>query len=978
VSELFWGEVPPATPVSPEEAVAVAREWFGLEATAIPLGSNQETNVRLEAAGGVRYVLKVANPAFGAEVLDLQNEAMRHVSRAGAGLRAPVPVAALDGSHLVRVPIRGIDHHVRVLSFVEGELFSDAAYLGDEVLGSFGALAARLSGALATFDHAAADRALQYDSRHGAHVVEQLAGKVADPSRRADATRLSDRAWTALEPVVRDLRVQVVHADLADYNVVAERDLAGRLDPVGVIDFGDVVRSWLVADLATAITSLLVRERRSPLLDACAVVAGFHAVTPLTEPELAALWPLVAARASVLATSVDAILAGDPDNAYAREERPLDWLILDRAASVPFPLAEAGLRQAVGLDAGPTAALVAGWRPERPVLDLGADATRLDLSITTELLPGSTWTDPDASRAAFEAALPQGYAVAGGGAGLPFVVPDTAVEPASVRLGADAFAPVGTAVRAPAQGHVVEVGDRSVVLRCGAVDVRLSGLEAVVTPGAAATPGDVIGRVLGARAGVDPLPAHLHVQLVPAELAAPERVEPSLAAAWSALSPDASVLLGIAAADSSPESDDELIARRNAVVARVQEHFFARPPQLQRGWRHHLVDASGRAYLDMVNNVAVLGHSHPYVTAAASRQFGLLNTNSRFSYEGIVNYAERIVELLPDPLDTVFFVNSGSEAVDLALRIVRSATGRKDTICLAGGYHGWSTATDEISTSLNDNPDARDTRPPWVHLAPMPNLYRGEHRGPDAADRYADTVRDIVARLPHGPATFVAEPLSGNAGGVELPPGYLPQAYDAVRGAGGLVISDEVQIGYGRTGGHFWGFEMHGVVPDVVTMAKAAGNGHPIGFVVTGREIAEQFSSQGSFFSSVGGSPVSSAVGIAVLDALRDENLQGNAAKVGAHLSTRLAELAERHPLVGHVHGHGLYQGVELVRDRETREPATEEATAICERLRELGIIDHATGDFSNVLKVKPPLCITHDSADYFVDRLDEVLTNGW
>jgi 4-aminobutyrate aminotransferase-like enzyme len=199
-----------------------------------------------------------------------------------------------------------------------------------------------------------------------------------------------------------------------------------------------------------------------------------------------------------------------------------------------------------------------------------------------------------------------------------------------------------------------------------------------------------------------------------------------------------------------------------------------------------------------------------------------------------------------------------------------------------------------------------------------------------------------------------------------------------VRGAGGLVISDEVQIGYGRTGGHFWGFEMHGVVPDVVTMAKAAGNGHPIGFVVTGREIAEQFSSQGSFFSSVGGSPVSSAVGIAVLDALRDENLQGNAAKVGAHLSTRLAELAERHPLVGHVHGHGLYQGVELVRDRETREPATEEATAICERLRELGIIDHATGDFSNVLKVKPPLCITHDSADYFVDRLDEVLTNGW
>jgi 4-aminobutyrate aminotransferase-like enzyme len=225
---------------------------------------------------------------------------------------------------------------------------------------------------------------------------------------------------------------------------------------------------------------------------------------------------------------------------------------------------------------------------------------------------------------------------------------------------------------------------------------------------------------------------------------------------------------------------------------------------------------------------------------------------------------------------------------------------------------------------------------------------------------------------------FVAEPLSGNQGGVDIPEGYLPQVYGAVRAAGGLVISDEVQIGYGRTGDHFWGFEMHGVVPDLVTMAKAAGNGHPIGFVVTRREIADQFASQGSFFSSVGGSPVSSAVGIAVLDAIRDEHLQTNAARVGAYLSERLAALAGRHPMIGCVHGHGLYQGIELVRDPDTQEPATEEAAAICERLREMGVIDQATGDYSNVLKVKPPLCISESSAGYFVDCIDEVLSTGW
>ena len=271
---------------------------------------------------------------------------------------------------------------------------------------------------------------------------------------------------------------------------------------------------------------------------------------------------------------------------------------------------------------------------------------------------------------------------------------------------------------------------------------------------------------------MNPLPAHVHVQLIPAGMAAEGVVEPSLAAAWQALSPEP----GHSSASPPPlhrRVPEELIARRDRVLARVQQHYYARPPRIERGWRHHLLDTSGRVYLDMVNNVAVIGHSHPAVTAAASRQLGLLNTNSRFSYDGIVTYAERIVELLPDPLDTVFFVNSGSEAVDLALRVVRSSTGRKDTICLAGGYHGWSTATDEISTSLNDNPNSRDTRPPWVHLAPLPNLYRGEHRGADAADRYADAVRDIVAALPTGPAAFVAEPLSGNAGGVELPPGYL-------------------------------------------------------------------------------------------------------------------------------------------------------------------------------------------------------------
>ena len=807
--------------------------------------------------------------------------------------------------------------------------------------------------------------------------METLVGSVADSARRSDVLALSGRAWTALGPVVDELRSQVVHADLADYNVVAERDPAGRLSPTGVIDFGDVVRSWLVADLATALTSLLVRTRRSPLLDACAVVRGFHTVTPLSEAELAALWPLVAARACVLAVSVDDILAADPDNAYAREEQPLDWLILDRAASVPFALAEVALRQAVGLDGGELVAALSRWQPEVPVVDLPGEAPHVDFSVTSQLFPEGTWTDPTAVRSILDRTLVDGHGVTGACATLPFVALDSPDETPSVHLGADAFVPSGTAVRAPAAGTVATADDHGLVLRCGPVDVTLAEVEPSVAAGSGVAAGDVVGRVRPADHD-HPLPAHLHVQLTPAGVPAEGVVVPSLTAAWRLLSPDASFLLGGESLDRLPVADPVVVDRRDAVLAGVQQHYYARPPELGRGWRQHLIDAHGRAYLDMINNVTVLGHSHPAVTAAAARQLGLLNTNSRFSYDGIVSYAERIVALLPEPLDTVLLVNSGSEAVDLALRIVRTATGRRDVICLAGGYHGWTTATDEISTSLNDNPEALGSRPPWVHLAAMPNLYRGDHRGPDAAARYADSVRSIIAGLPEGPAAFVAEPISGNAGGVEFPDGYLAQVYRDVRAVGGLVISDEVQLGYGRTGEAFWGFELHGVVPDVITMAKAAGNGHPIGFVVTRREIADAFAAQGSFFSSVGGSPVSSAVGLAVLDTIRDEGLQENARLVGARLSERLAELAAQHPLIGFVHGRGLYQGIELVRDPGTREPATVEATAICERLRELGVIEHATGDHSNVLKVKPPLCITPQSADFFVDRLDQVLTEGW
>ncbi len=411
---------------------------------------------------------------------------------------------------------------------------------------------------------------------------------------------------------------------------------------------------------------------------------------------------------------------------------------------------------------------------------------------------------------------------------------------------------------------------------------------------------------------------------------------------------------------------------REAHLAEVQEHYYAEPPQIERGWKNYLISTEPRVYLDMVNNVTSIGHGDVGLAEAVAQQLRRLNTNSRFHYEQVAKFADELTATLPEPLDTVFFVNSGSEAVDLAIRVAMAATGRKDIIAVREAYHGWTYASDAVSTSIADNPNALETRPDWVHTVDAPNSYRGTHRDAEAVKYAEEAVADIL-RVPN-PAGFLAESWYGNAGGVELPAGYLEATYAATRKQGGLAIADEVQVGYGRLGEWFWGFESQGVVPDIVAVAKSMGNGYPLGAVVTSKAIADQYRTQGYFFSSTGGSPVSSVVGRYVLQTVTEPAFRESVRSVGSHLKARLESLADRHELVGAVHGSGLYLGAEFVRDRVTREPATEETELICNRLLDEGVIMQPTGDHQNVLKIKPPLTVSLADVDYFVNALDRVL----
>jgi 4-aminobutyrate aminotransferase-like enzyme len=366
------------------------------------------------------------------------------------------------------------------------------------------------------------------------------------------------------------------------------------------------------------------------------------------------------------------------------------------------------------------------------------------------------------------------------------------------------------------------------------------------------------------------------------------------------------------------------------------------------------------------------------VVRAAQAQTAVLNTNTRYLHPAILELADRLTAMLPEPLRVCFFVNSGSEANELAVRLARAATGRHGMLVVDVGYHGNTSTLVDISPYKHDGPGGRGA-PPWVQKVPMPDGYRGPFKSPDpeAGRKYAAALGPAVAALEargFPPAGFIVESILSCGGQVPHPPGYLAEAFRQVRAAGAVCIADEVQVGFGRVGSHFWGFETQDVVPDIVTMGKPMGNGHPIGAVVTTPEIARAFANGMEYFSTFGGNPVSCAIALEVLNVLQDEGLQANARDVGTYLMDGLASLMPRHPIIGNVRGLGLFSGVEFVRDHATLEPADTEAAYVANRMRDLGVLVSTDGPFHNVIKIKPPLIFRRSDADALVAALDRVL----
>jgi 4-aminobutyrate aminotransferase-like enzyme/Ser/Thr protein kinase RdoA (MazF antagonist) len=1004
--------------VTEEEAVRLSREIYGVDAAARALPGEYDDNFHLTAADGRAFVLKVMHPAREASFIDLQCKALVHLAERAPQLSLPRVLPNHKGEFSSEITTAdGSKRLVWLLSFLKGTVLAEVRPPAPELLRHLGRFLGEMDAAFQTFDHPAANRELKWDSSR-ALWIKEFVSEVQGAERRALVEKFLALFEAEVSPRLPRLRRSVIYGDANDYNVLVSDPWPQPRKVAGVIDFGDMHHGLTVSE-AAIVSAYATLGKADPLKAAAEVVAGYNGAFPLQEEEVAVLFPLMAVRLAVSVTNSAHRKKVKPDDAYVTVSEEPAWDALEQLAKIQPRFAHYTFRAACGWSPVPKAGKIQGslatmGKLASSVLDLDLRTSRtlvFDLGVGSLLLganPSAVET-PALTETIFGEMKRAGARVGVGrynearplySSSLFGSVDNPVSERRTIHLGMDLFVEPGAALRAPLEGVVHVLANNAapqdygplVILRHETGDgeefFTLYGHLTRQTldhlkVGQCISRGQEFARV-GTQAENGGWTPHVHFQIILdlLDLGAdfPGVAYASQRAVWTNLSPDPNVLLGIPADRFPPQeaNSHKTLQRRRALLGKNLSVSYEHPLKIVRGWMQYLYDDTGRAYLDVYNNVPLVGHSHPRVVRAAQEQLALLNTNTRYLHDNVNRYAERLTEKLPDPLRVCFFVNSGSEANELALRLARAHTGREDVIVLEHAYHGHTNTLIDISPYKFNGPGGQGKKS-WVHVAPLADDYRGRYRRGDkeAGAKYARHVAEILQRTQaegRGIAAYIAETLPSVGGQIVFPPGYLQEVYKHVRAAGAVCIADEVQVGFGRLGTHFWGFEAQGVVPDIVVLGKPIGNAFPLAAVVTTKEIAASFANGMEFFSTFGGNPVACAAGLAVLDVLEEGKLQENALSVGSHLKSGLEALQHRHALIGDVRGSGLFLGVDLVLDRETREAAPLQASYVVNRLRDCGILTGTDGPHHNVIKLRPPLVFTEKDADLFANTLDETL----
>ncbi len=990
----------------------ILRDEYGIKAALKPLDGEYDLNFMVSTSGGAGYVLKVMRPGCDAGLVEMQCAALDHIRQRAPNVAVPQVIPTNSGAFYCQVSDpKGTKRQVWLQERMAGVCYAEFEPKSLDLIRQLGCQIGGMDAALVDFQHPYLARNFKWKLPAGGWISDHL--DVIEDADRKSALQEIAADFAAVCPALRSMPSVAIHNDVNNYNILVTPSLTSPSLVTGLIDLGDMTSSPRICDLAIA-GAYVVLDHPKPAAALAALVKGYHTKHPLSAIEADLIWPLLRMRlaVSVVNSAVEAM--DNPGDPYVTISQAPAWRFLQRT-DINAGLVRARLRTACGLPATDGAVSVPAYLDnERGKFaqlfgfDL-SEAPMGPLSVAHSTTPRNPFDLPlDEARLVGQKYEDSGKAWLGfyGEPRLIYTAeafrngPWKASNRRTVHLGVDVFAPAGSELFAPLDGVVEVVENRTdhldyggvVILRHktpdGAPFYTLYGhldpeaLEQLKT-GDRVTRGDSFCRLGDAsqNGGWSP---HVHFQLALTTDGMghdwPGVGDPDEMELWGAICPNPAALLNLPDEKVAYQPQD-----KSAILADRQAHFgpnvklsYTDPVMFLRGWRHHLFDEWGRPYLDAYNNVPHVGHAHPRIQVAAADQLLRINSNTRYLHPSQTAFATKILSKMPEPLSVCFFVNSGTEANELALRLARAHAGGKDMITPDHGYHGNTTGAIDISAYKFNKPGGVG-QADWVHLVEVADEYRGSFRrdDPDRAAKYAGLVDRALADISNRGgklAGWICETFPSVGGQIIPPAGYLAEVYQKIRAAGGVCIADEVQTGLGRLGDYYFAFEQQQALPDIVVLGKPIGNGHPLGVLVTTPEIAKSFAQGPEYFSTFGGSTLSCRMGKEVLDIVDDEGLQDNAARMGRVLLDGLRGLQDKHAVIGDVRGIGLFVGVELVTSRATLEPATGIADYVLNRMREERILIGTEGPDANILKIRPPLTIDAEDIGMLVETLDRVL----
>jgi 4-aminobutyrate aminotransferase-like enzyme/Ser/Thr protein kinase RdoA (MazF antagonist) len=996
--------------ITAAQALRVVKKNYGFEADLFALPGEVDFNFKL-VSHGKSYLLKISRPSKDKSYFEFQNSIIQHLEKQKP--QSPKIFPDLNGNLISETKDKnGQKRFVRLLSWIEGRPWSKVNPILDDLLFDLGKKAGSLSRALENFHHPQAHRQLDWDIAQ-AHWIKSHLNSLSPNHQKLFSPFL--KRFDQIQKTYEKLRKAVVHNDVNDNNILVSENL---IHPKvnAIIDFGDALYTQIINDLAITI-AYGIMNKPDPLRAALPIVEGYHQSFPLQEKEIKLLYVLVGIRLLISLSKADINKELEPDNQYLLISQKPAQEALEKWAQINENLAHYSFRKACKWPAHPNEKAFTIWARKQKINlnNLFPDLQKnkvlaLDMEIGSSWLGQETEFNDNEFMAYKIQSLhqknPKKLAAGGYLEIRPLYITDaykkegnSGSEYRSTHLGIDFWAEAMTPIHAPFDGKIISVFNNNQYKDYGPTlilehytDDKIpfytlyghcskSSLK-LHKPGENIKKGELLAYIGRPNENGSWAP-HTHFQLMLDRLGYehdfPGVAFPKEVAVWKSICPDPNLFFKQAALQSKKKCNkNELIQYRKDHLGKSLSLSYDSPIKIIRGRGAYLIDEKGKKYLDTVNNVAHVGHEHPEVVRAGQNQMGLLNTNTRYLHENITNFAKELLSTFPEELSVVHFVNSGSEANELALRMASAYSKQKDIIAVEEGYHGNTNACIAVSSYKFDGKGG-DGKPEYTHIVPLPDTYRGLYRGKNTAAQYAAHIQEQIENIQRkgrNVAAFICESIISCGGQIELPKGYLALAYKQIRKAGGLCIADEVQTGCGRMGSRFWGFQLHEVTPDIVSIGKPIGNGHPLAAVVCTKEVADAFANGMEYFNTFGGNPVSCAIGREVLRVVKQEKLQENALKVGSYLKTALSNLQKQFPILGDVRGQGLFLGFEFV--DKNKNPLAGQADYLANRMKELGVLMSTDGKDHNVLKIKPPLVFSIKNADELIVRLKTVLNEDF